>query len=320
MRRLLPLALLAAAACIDDLEPPQYLVSDLRILAVRAEIPDADPALPAWSDAVPGDVVRLVALVANRRGAPIQISWWACPPELFPACPQERDLGDDASLAAAGLVRLDGETTCTAAGEGATCALSFSVPPAHALGDALDLLRDYALNREPTYQCRYYGEIGVVAVAEAGGRRDVAVKRVRLTPDPATVTEAELAGDYVRNSNPAIALLRGGPSEESCRTGPVLSADSFPTARTFVCGAVLAGAQGYKVCDASGSPTGLVESLTWQWYATGGAFPEVDGVGNATGGAPEFERPAGAFTLWAILRDGRGGVHWTALWVEALAP
>jgi hypothetical protein len=41
-----------------------------------------------------------------------------------------------------------------------------------------------------------------------------------------------------------------------------------------------------------------------------GEFPEFSGLGNATGSDVEYTRPAGAFTLWVILRDGRGGAGW----------
>jgi hypothetical protein len=52
------------------------------------------------------------------------------------------------------------------------------------------------------------------------------------------------------------------------------------------------------------------ESLSWQWYVTDGEFLDVGPVGNATGGTIEFRRPPGPFTIWGILRDGRGGEAW----------
>jgi hypothetical protein len=320
VRRLLPLALLAAA-CIDDLEPPQYRVTDLRLLAVRAEVEGS-----AWADALPGDTLRLEALVANPLGrAPLSVTWYAC---LVPACDDEQILRDPA--AEPGVLPL-GEGACTPAAAGATCALSFAIPAPSASGTWQERAVAAAISNmlvlataQPTFQCLFYTEIPVFAVAEAEGLREVAVKRVRLTPDPATLDDPALAVDYVRNSNPAIRGLYGGPSEDSCRASPALSAASFPPARTFLCGGVEAGAgaQLYNTtCNSAGVPTDEDdESLSWQWYATGGEFPEVSGVGNATDSAPEFERPAEAFTLWVILRDGRGGADWSFLAVDALAP
>ncbi len=330
MRRLVPLALLALAACIDDLDP-QYRVSDLRLMAVRAEVEGSD-----WADAVPGDTLRLEALVANPLGrAPLSVTWYACVPggtDAASACLDEQLLRDPAALAAAPGVLPLGAGACAAAGAGATCALSYAIPARRSAsegGSEAEQLVDAAMDAveglaadEPTYQCRLYAEIPVVAVAEAEGLREVAVKRVRLTPDPATLDPA-LDGDYVRNAHPAIGSLHGAASEDACLAGPALATASFPPARTFLCGDVVPGhgAQPFNVCEPDGSPTlpQPAESLAWQWYATAGEFPEVDGVGNATGSAPEFERPAGAFTLWVILRDGRGGEDWLTLAVDAPA-
>jgi hypothetical protein len=68
----------------------------------------------------------------------------------------------------------------------------------------------------------------------------------------------------------------------------------------------------FDQCAPDGTRTGFHESLDWQWYVTDGTFPDVGGVGNAVGADVEFERPGGAFTLWVIVRDGRGGEGWLA--------
>jgi len=80
VRRLLPLALLALGACIDDLAP-QYRVTDLRILAVRAEVPPAAADAASFADPMPGETLRLEALVANPLGhAPVTVTWYGCWP------------------------------------------------------------------------------------------------------------------------------------------------------------------------------------------------------------------------------------------------
>ena len=67
MRRLATLALALAAGC-DTGFSPQYLVEDLRILAVRVQVVGSLAA-----DADLGETVRLTALVANPRGrAPLR--------------------------------------------------------------------------------------------------------------------------------------------------------------------------------------------------------------------------------------------------------
>lgn len=323
MRSLLPLALLALAGCIDDLAP-QYRVTDLRILAVRASIGGATPSDATYADAIPGDTLSLQALVANPldRG-PLAVTWYACLPDgtdAVPPCLDEQRLRDPAALAGAPGVLALGAGACDAAGPSRTCTVSVPIPAASdpAVEAGLAEVVRRALE-QPTRACSLYAEIPVVAVAEAGGLREVALKRVRLTPDPATL-EDPLAGAYVRNENPAVVAVRAGASEQACAAGPDLTPSSFPAERTFLCGPVSPGSQPYNTCGPAGERTLVPESLSWQWYVTGGEFPEVGGVGNAIDRAPEFERPPGAFTLWVILRDGRGGDGWFTLGVDALGP
>jgi hypothetical protein len=317
VRRLLPLALLALAACIDDLAP-QYRVVDLRILAVRASVEGETSAGGAtFADPSPGDALSLQALVANPLGrGSLAVTWYACLPSGTDAaapCLDERTLREPGTLAALAATPGSG-VLALGAGESVSVPIPAASDPT--VGGALEALVQRAL-AQPTYACGLYAEIPVVAVAEAEGRRETAVKRVRVTPDPATL-DPLLADAYVRNANPAIFEIRGGASEEACASGWALGPASFPGERIFLCGAVSAGAQPFNACGPAGERISIPESLSWQWYVTAGEFPEVGGVGNATGSAPEFERPAGAFTLWVVLRDGRGGEGWLTL--DVLAP
>ena len=82
MRRLATLALALAAGC-DTGFSPQYLVEDLRILAVRVQVVGSLAA-----DADLGETVRLTALVANPRGrAPLRVRWATCIPDGTEALP-----------------------------------------------------------------------------------------------------------------------------------------------------------------------------------------------------------------------------------------
>lgn len=301
MRRLLPIALLALAACIDDLAP-QYRVTDLRILGLRAEVEGS-----RWADAVPGDVLRLEALVANPLGrAPVEVAWFGCVPDgpggALP-CLEEQTLRDPAALASTpGVFPI---------GTGAT--ISFAVPGRSDPGIArlLDLLAQLP----PAFGCRRYVELGVAAVVRAGDIEEVAVKRVRLTP-----ATSEPAPAYVRNANPTGLIARRAATED-CRFSEPVELAPFPAAKTFLCGfADEAAPQRFNLCDSAGPSDTAEESLDWQWYVTAGEFPEVGGVGNATGDSPEFEAPGVPFTLWLILRDGRGGVAWGAYPGLAVAP
>jgi hypothetical protein len=104
---------------------------------------------------------------------------------------------------------------------------------------------------------------------------------------------------------------------DACAGGISLSSGPFPSGRTTICGtARFPSAEVFNVCDPNAiTPTD--ENLGWQWYVTDGDFPKVGGVGNASGDHVDFDRPSGPFTLWAILRDGRGGDDWVTLAVSA---
>ncbi len=314
--RLAAAAALALSACNTGF-PPQYLVADLRILAVRSQVAGSLAA-----DARLGDTVRLTALVANPLGrAPLRIRWATCIPdgtEALPPCLDPEALRDvDRLLAAPGVIAL---------GEGS--AIEVQVPE---VAGAFDRLIARA-EAEPALACRLYLELPVLVVADAGAEREVAVKRVRLTPG-SEIAGTDPAGAYVTNSNPVPLTVRRVPTEDvPCGEGvPVLvpcqdasacggaacggdglCAASFPEGRGVLCARADPGAADppYYQCAPDGTRMGFFESLDWQWYVTAGRFPEFTGVGNATGDAVEFEAPAGPFTMWVVLRDGRGGEAW----------
>jgi hypothetical protein len=325
LRRLLSAAVasLLLAACGLEVAP-QYRVDDLRILAVRAEVVGSETAFPA-ADADVGDRLRVAALVANPRGrAPIHVTWLTCLPtatEALPPCLDPSLLrAPDRLLAHEGVVVL-------AEGDGLE-AFEMDVPDVSAVLDAL-IARATA---EPEWQCRLYEELPVVAIVAAEDRREIAVKRVRLTPTEAA--RASGVGDrYVVNLNPAVDSIRLEPlDEDTCEGGDPLAVRcdggapdvcaglecdaggtcgvTAPRANRLLCGRPASGsAQVFRQCGATGTLE-FYESLEWQWYVTDGTFDDVTGVGNATGRSIRFARPAGPFTLWAIVRDGRGGEAW----------
>lgn len=316
-------ALLALAACDADLDP-QYRVTDLRLLAVRAEVEGSTRA-----DAFPGDTLALEALVANPLGrAPLTVTWYGCPPradELVLPCVDPEFLRDPQRLARAATADA-GAPAPRVIALGAGEALSLRIP---ALGEpgpasveaALGFVVRRALERA-TYRCLLYAELPVVAVAEAGGRRQLALKLLRVTPseaDLAALGASELAGAYLPNVNPeARHVLHAPLGTGGCAGGAVLESGPFPASPTLLCGVPASGSsQAYDQCGPDG-PEPTVEDLDWQWYLTAGELPEFDGIGNATGGSVELFPPAQPFTLWAILRDGRGGETWSRF--ELAAP
>lgn len=312
MRPLLAAALLLAA-CNTNVDP-QFRVADVRILAVRSGLTSG-----ALADVRPGETLVLDALVANPLGRPgLAVDWFACLPaasDQVSPCSDTTLLSDPSRLPglAAGpnppVLRL-----------GAGARVEYAVPD---LTEALDFVIRKA-QREPTYACRLYAELVVAVVAGAEGKRSVAVKTVRVLP-----TDAQLAGAGVTsatdpNANPLLRPPADGvffapAGDDGCEGGTPLAAAPLPGGKQVICARYVSQAPDrYRVCNPGGGATDGEEDLTWQWYVTGGDFPEVGGVGNARGERREFTRPPGAFTLWAIQRDDRGGNDWVTVVVSSL--
>jgi hypothetical protein len=309
VRRLaLALALLAALACNPGFDP-QYRVTDLRILAVQASVPDPN-AVTTVADPSLDDVLQLEALVANPKGradlSDVDVTWLACAPGeggALPPCVDPAFLQDPASLPGAGAFVI------AKGAKPPPYPLSSLPAPAHdAFAAALDSARRLALS-QPTYQCRIFVEIPIVVVAEnAAGRRDVALKRVRLVQRPADATYPY--DGYVPNRNPAIKDAVSASDDGCVGTSLELSqALAAGTTRTL-CAEAATQPETYSTCGADGTRSPTLESLGWQWYVTAGEFEDVGRIGNAEGSHLDFTAPQGAFTLWLILRDGRGGESW----------
>ncbi len=307
-RTLLLAAALLLAACNTNVDP-QFRVNDVRIMAIRSAV-----LAGASADVQPGDTLVLDALVANPLGRPgLSIEWFACLPQ-----------GNDAVLPCSDLAtlsdpsRLAGDPSVMVLGSGPHVEYT---PPAAKLTAALDFAIDTA-RREPTYRCRLYAELVVVVVASAEGKRSVAEKAVRVVP---TSLPPDVTSYYTLNHNPkADDVLRAPSDPDACTGGTSLGAGPFPAGKTVICGRANSvpgtyTADRFNLCNPDGSITPEQdESLSWQWYAAGGDFPAVGGVGNARGDHVDFTRPPDAFALWGILRDGRGGTDWVSFAVSAL--
>jgi hypothetical protein len=317
-----PALAFALAACNTGFQP-QYRVADLRILALRSEVveaagcgdlPPTSPA-PCVADPNPSDTVVLEALVANpQQRSGLLVRWFACAPngtDLVPPCIDDAVLSDPESIATApGVIALPAGEEIDVHPDGVTIRITIPLSqiPAGAIAAALDAKKAQA-TAQPTFQCSMFVEVPLVVIATAEGRRDVALKRVRLVrPDVTPPFDG-----YVTNVNPKIGDVVSGPSDASrCTGGATIGSGPFPSARTTLC--ARHDAQGlYNLCDANGNRTPASEGYDWQWYVTDGEFPDSGGVGNETDDHPDFVRPAGAFTMWVILRDGRGGVDWVRM-------
>jgi hypothetical protein len=331
------LAALLLAGCNTNFAP-QYLVSDLRILAIRGEVLGADDA----ADADTGETVRLTALVGNPAGLPVTVRWKACLPQEGQAvspCLDAAALRDPDAISGPGVVDL-----------GAGTSLQIQVPDA--LAPALQQVIARA-RAQPSLACTLYVELPVLVVASApGAQTRVAVKTVRLTPWREVASDPRLGGVYVRNVNPALVRVRTGADEAACRSGPAVARpcetsddcpagagqsrvacrlgppgsaraagqceDPLPAGEQRLCAAdrdkVVADPV-YNQCLEDGTPQPFFEDVTLQWYATGGTFKGASGSspgsnGNVVDDVVTFTPPSGPFTLWVVVRDGRGGEDW----------
>ncbi len=319
-------ALLLLAACKNDLAP-QWRVTDLRILAVRAEVPGSSDVAPL-ADADSGDTVRITVLVANPRArAPFRLRFATCipqPTDATPPCLDPARLRDlDALLADPGVVALpDGAPV---PGRDDEWSMQVTVPDLTAVFERLIA----NANAEPGLQCRLFVELPVLAIADAGDRRELAVKRVRLTPR-SLVAGTPLATAYIANRDPLPAGVyfantdlpfceAGTPVAVPCSSGctsGTCGTDGYCDAPVPVVSGVLcavpdsASVGEFNQCAPDGTRTLYAETLDWQWYATGGDFTDAGFTGNATGSSVDFDRPKDPFRLWVIVRDGRGGEGW----------
>lgn len=296
---LVVIAALGVVACNTGFEP-QYRVTDLRLLAIRSQVQGS----PSTADPWPGDTIVLDALVANplaRSG--LTVTWFGC----FPRADESLLPCDDPSLLE------DPRRLATARGVtplGTGESLSVLIDPA-AVTTALEFVKQIAL-AVPAFRCQLYAELVVVAVAEAQGERSAALKHVRVAPRPADLTDSPLAGLANPNLNPSVQDAVSAPRDRAtCEGGAALGSGPFPPGKSVLCGVAGPGpVDTFPVCGPDGPQSVETEDLSWQWYVSAGEFPEFSGLGNATGSDVEYTRPAGAFTLWVILRDGRGGAGW----------
>jgi hypothetical protein len=331
VRRLPVLAALALAACNTNFAP-QYLVHDLRILAAQAVV--LDQRDPDEADADAGDTVRLTVLVANPENLPgLTVRWKACLPSQAQAvspCLDPAVLRDPS--------RLDQDPSVVDLGEGES--VTVTVPPA--LAPLLQTLIDRSTT-QPGLACTMYEDLPVLITASAGGTTRTALKTVRLTPY--REVPATLDGAYIRNENPGIDSVLAEPVDADACDGGVRVMK--PCSSNSQCGTtqcvIEAGSSGsapghcadplgpglhtlcvkpsdravqvYQQCAEDGTKTQFFESLSYQWYTTGGTLkrsgssPPGD-TGNITGTPVTLEAPDGPFTLWMIVRDGRGGEDW----------
>ena len=320
-RHLLPLLTLLAACTLDA--PVQYLVPDLRILAIRDWVGPSPEPLITSADADAGELVNLQALVANplgRNPLTITVEWIACLPVLpflggptSPCLDPARLAYPDELAASADVINLGTKGPDEIVRLDLADPLNLYGALAPTVAATLDALV-IAATAAPVLRCSLFADLPVVAIARAPGVTEVALKRVRLTPTLAVSTNPLLRDIYVSNLNPTIASVDSGPGDaDACTGGTPVAATLPPGAVTLCARPTSESIQVFNQCQSDGSLVGVDEQIEWQWYVSAGSIAGSDFLGNAEGNNIALTPASGASTLWVILRDRRGGADWRTL-------
>lgn len=290
----------ACAACAPDLDDTTSLVDAPRLLATRGE--------PA--EVAPGATIATTALWATPTGtladAPLQ---WAF-------CSARKTFSEPGPVAAACLVEASDDLVVFGTGASANGAV-----PANACRqfgpDAPDPLPGEPAGRpaDPDGTGGFYQPVRVRATAPDEAYV-LGQLRIRCGLPGATAAQAaEFRTSYVANTNPSIAELIASPVVHPGDT--VDLAVHWPHCETAPC----EGSEPYVWFDpVARQLTRRREAMRVSWFATAGSFAtghtgraesEADqAFANNQWSAPST---AGEVHLWAVLRDDRGGVTWTAL-------
>jgi hypothetical protein len=287
------------AGCTGDLDPPS-LVNKLRVLAVRAQVPNLAPNTQSFSDAYPGDLVMLDVLVAGIGGDldggvtsdQIDYLWLACTPP--PGSTSVRDCAGSAAGMATSV------PACQNQPGAAVCLLGTNASATYPT----------ATDAVPMPSSIYVSVI--VATRSSGGATGCLS---RLAQDQAPGESCVVAlktltiqpPDAQRNENPAVStfIVNG-------------SADIHSTP-TLVIGKQLAlSPSPMPSVSSEEKPGGQGEVLTYSWFATQKDF---DHFHSGFSPQPPGENPDNTYTnqseipgrvhFWLVLRDDRGGVDWT---------
>jgi hypothetical protein len=301
-------AALAVVGCKPNLGAPPSLVTGPRILAVRGTPPEAAESAPVAYDALAVDVTGAVTAPA--------IGWAQC---LAPDPPAS---GNDVS------------DTCLSIPDDAGPAPTFSAP----LPDDACMLfgpetpppqKNQPATRPADADTTggYYQPIRAVWQSDAGDEVAFALERILCRLANAPVEAAgQYAADYLPNANPQLVDLVLDPAGAATALFTAGQAAAPPAASVGAGATVTLGAD----WSADSAESFLVwnvvslslvtqrESLRLSWFATGGEF-EHDVTGRGSGETETFSQngwtaPAtpGPVYLWAVLRDDRGGIDFTA--------
>jgi hypothetical protein len=290
MRPLLPALAAAALGCVPVVGDPASLVTTTRLLAVRADPPEA----------APGATVSYRALCASPMGTvagpPLDWAFCAAPTPLTDNDPVSPACLGDAVLPIAGAT-----PTASAATPSNACSLFGPDPPPGSFRP-----------HDPDATGGFFQPVRV----ELGALVAFYGERVPCPlPEAPTAASIALAQGYQDNQNPTLLPLAAAAG------GAAISLDRIPAggAVQLTTGWGAADAETYLMYDpATAEVVTRREALSVSWFTTGGAFAaEVTGSAEddpATTTATTWTAPGdpGVIHVWLVLRDSRGGVDYAA--------
>ena len=298
------LAALATAGCTPSFQSSDTIL-DLRVMGIRAEPPEAlvDGTLDANGHLVVTGLedVRVTVLLFD------------------PVHPDQ-----PASVAPSVCLPSDGARCAKTAVEltpviGAQQEVSFSLQ--HQIkGDQLTQLRDLLLaaveddKLKGAFGVKVQLMVGVDTLDPAGVQ--TALKTLVFSP-------RRTDGNPNKNHNPTAAGLKVIELNNNAETGRLAPGEPLNLQLGVRVGLrpllAVGSIEEYDTYDLQGKQVHLRESLSWDFYTTesgdldrSGADEPLAGVGDPPAGLVRFQAAhAGQGTLWAVVRDGRGGVSWT---------
>jgi len=296
---LVPLLTTLLSACGEEWRPGTY-VGGMRVLAIRADPPEL----------APGAVARLSSVVVAPSAAQKTLIWLACDPD-----PSQLDQSE--------------------------CAKYATLEEAADLGDVSSLpegVKPLGFGTEAVYQApaNLFAQVASDDPRRTRGVLTVVLMMAVAAPLPATPEELQALMEKVRSGEipSLLSIKRIRISEESVHNeNPVLESvrlgDEVLTGSgarptkvrpgqlyTLVGNAAEGSAERFQQLDPFGNLVEKDEPLLVSWFSTAGLFsvtrtPAGDDSQRFIVPQPFDEPPAGGrVTLYAVLRDGRGGVDW----------
>jgi hypothetical protein len=304
LRRIAAAPLLLAALSCGETFQPATRIAGLRVLSIRASPPDLSP----------GESATLTALVVDPR-APSRANtflWLACDPDPRaleqPSCAKYETLQDPAALLRAG--KLPTGVRLLGAGNG----IRFSAPDKlfeHVAADDLNRRRGVfslvlllALGAPPPADLSAEELTSLfLKVQKKEVDAVIAVKRIRIAEDAAY------------NKNPTIKAVKIGEEvwPAGLRPAKVRPGEALPLVGLAEEGSV----EHFTQIDAQGQSLEKDEKLIFSWFVTTGELATqrtpAEEAEDQTLVAPFLFSSVPASrrgTMYAVLRDGRGGADW----------